>query len=238
VFFQDDFEIDPGWAMVDQWSYGQPTGGGGEYGGPDPTGGHTGPNVIGYNLNGDYPNNLSERHLTSNPFDCTGLEEVHLKSPAKSQILRGLGVEQSIYDHAYIRVSTNGSSWTTVWENSGEIADSTWVEMDIDISAVADDQPNVYLRWTMGTTDSGWRYCGWNIDDMQLTAFVCDELPCPADLTGDGQVNIDDIFAELGLWGDCPDPCPPYCTGDLTEDCTVNIDDIFYILGQWGDCAP
>ncbi len=60
--------------------------------------------------------------------------------------------------------------------------------------------------------------------------------PCPGDLTGDDQVNIDDIFAVLGLWGDCPDPCPPYCTGDLTEDCTVNIDDIFAILGQWGPC--
>ncbi len=59
---------------------------------------------------------------------------------------------------------------------------------------------------------------------------------CPADLTGDQQVNIDDIFAVLGLWGTCADPCPPYCTGDLTDDCQVNIDDIFAILGQWGPC--
>ncbi len=59
---------------------------------------------------------------------------------------------------------------------------------------------------------------------------------CAGDLTGDEQVNIDDIFAVLGLWGDCPDPCPPYCTGDLTEDCTVNIDDVFSILGMWGLC--
>ena len=61
-------------------------------------------------------------------------------------------------------------------------------------------------------------------------------LPCPADITGDDQVNIDDIFAVLGLWGECADPCPPYCTGDLTEDCAVNIDDIFAILGLWGPC--
>ncbi len=61
-------------------------------------------------------------------------------------------------------------------------------------------------------------------------------VDCPADLTGDNQVNIDDIFAVLGLWDDCPDPCPPYCLGDLTEDCTVNIDDIFAILGMWGLC--
>ncbi len=59
---------------------------------------------------------------------------------------------------------------------------------------------------------------------------------CAGDLTGDEQVNIDDIFAALGLWGPCDDPCPPYCDGDLTQDCTVNIDDIFAILGQWGPC--
>ncbi len=66
--------------------------------------------------------------------------------------------------------------------------------------------------------------------------YVLDLLTCPADLTGDDQVNIDDIFAALGLWGDCDDPCPPYCAGDMTKDCTVNIDDIFSILGQWGPC--
>ncbi len=77
-------------------------------------------------------------------------------------------------------------------------------------------------------------------DGAQGTANMiisCDEpSSCPADLTGDDQVNIDDIFAVLGLWGDCDDPCPPYCAGDMTEDCTVNIDDIFSILGQWGPC--
>ena len=63
-----------------------------------------------------------------------------------------------------------------------------------------------------------------------------DAFPCPADLTGDDQVNIDDIFVALGLWGTCPNPCPPFCPGDLTEDCTINIDDIFAILGWWGPC--
>ncbi len=77
--------------------------------------------------------------------------------------------------------------------------------------------------------------------DLIPTAFrvTMPKLPsCPADLTGDSQVNIDDIFAVLGLWGECPDPCPPYCPGDLSEDCTVNIDDIFAILGLWGPCEP
>jgi len=73
-----------------------------------------------------------------------------------------------------------------------------------------------------------------DIVDMGAYEFQVDV--CLADLTGDSVVNIDDIFAVLGLWGTCPDPCPPYCTGDLTDDCLVNIDDIFAILGQWGPC--
>jgi len=70
---------------------------------------------------------------------------------------------------------------------------------------------------------------------IECADIPCPE-PCPADLTGDDQVDIEDILVVLDLWGDCPDPCPPYCAGDLTEDCTVNIDDIFAILGMWGPC--
>jgi len=64
-----------------------------------------------------------------------------------------------------------------------------------------------------------------------------DECECPADVTEDGQVTVDDIIALLTIWGVCDDPCPPYCCeGDLSKDCTVNIDDVFAILGQWGVC--
>ncbi|MBU0641452.1 MAG: hypothetical protein KKB50_21535 [Planctomycetes bacterium] len=180
-------DTDPGWTTQDLWAFGQPLGGGGEYGGPDPTAGHTGQYVYGYNLSGDYQNNLSERHLTSTAFDCTGLNEVHLR------FWRWLGVEQATYDHAYVRVSNNGTNWTTVWQNTGEVADSGWVQMDIDISAVADDQSTVYVRWTMGTTDGGWRYCGWNIDDIELVALTCEDEYAAGDLNCDGLLNGFDI---------------------------------------------
>ncbi len=223
-------DTDPQWTTENEWEHGQPTGGGGAYGNSDPTSGYTGNNVYGYNLSGDYPNNLPETHLTSDAIDCTDLYNVHLK------FWRWLNVEQPIYDHAYVKVSNNGTDWTVVWQNEAEITDSSWNQMELDISAIASNQSTVYLRWTMGETDGGWTYSGWNIDDVELWAVLPGAPECPADLTGDDVVNIDDIFAVLGLWGECPDPCPPYCTGDLTEDCTVNIDDIFAILGQWGPC--
>jgi hypothetical protein len=123
--------------------------------------------VYGYNLNGDYEANMPERHLTAPAIDCTGRTGVRLS------FWRWLGVEQPAYDHARLRISTNGSTWTTVWENTSEVADSVWTSQELDISSIADNQPAVYLRWTMGTSDGSWQYCGWNIDDVRLSTFEC-----------------------------------------------------------------
>jgi hypothetical protein len=182
--FQDDFETDMGWSISGgNWARGIPTGGGGEYGNSDPTSGYVLPNVFGYNLNGDYENSMPQRHLTSPAIDCSGMTDVTLK------FWRWLGVEQPSFDHAYVRVSNDGSSWTTVWENTGEVSDNNWIEIEIDISAVADNQSTVYIRFTMGTTDSGWRYCGWNLDDVRLIAYICEE---DTDFDDDGILNAAD----------------------------------------------
>ena len=237
-------DTDPGWTTEGLWAWGQPTGGGGQYGEPDPTSGYTGSNVYGYNLNGDYENYLAETHLTSTAIDCTGLSDVGLK------FWRWLGVEQPLYDHAYVRVSNNGSTWTTIWENPTEITDSSWTMQEFDISAIADNQPTVYLRWTMGTTDVGWQYCGWNIDDVQIMAFggvepTCDDGilnqgedridcggPClPCDCLSDGEC-ADALFCNgaetCDAWGHCQpgsDPCPgQYCDED-TDSCVECLED-------------
>ena len=173
VVFADDFEQDRGWSYTGAWQRGSPTGGGGSHGGPDPTGGHGSPACAGYNLSGDYANSLPERNLTSPAIDCSGLSGVRLR------YWRWLGVEQPQYDHAYIRISNNGSTWTTVWQNTSEVADYAWVLQEIDISHIADNQPAVYLRWTMGTTDYAWTYCGWNIDDVEVIGNICDASPAP-----------------------------------------------------------
>ena len=153
---------DPGWTTEYLWAFGQPTGGGGAQGGPDPTSGCTGDNVYGYNLDGDYGVFLSEKHLTSTAIDCTDLHSVRLK------FQRWLGVGDPENEHAYVRVSHDGHEWLTVWENTSVVADTSWTQMDLDISSVADDQPTVYLRWTMGKINNGGPYCGWNIDDVEL----------------------------------------------------------------------
>ncbi|MDD4052750.1 MAG: M28 family peptidase [candidate division Zixibacteria bacterium] len=167
VIFTDNFEQDLGWTTTGAWQRGSPTGGGGSYGGPDPVGGHNSTNCYGYNLAGDYTNSMTEMPLTSPAIDCQGVIGVHLK------FWRWLGVEKPLYDHARVQVSSDGTAWTTVWENTVTIADSSWKLQEVDISAFADNQPTVYLRWTMGPTDGSWAFCGWNIDDVEVGGHVC-----------------------------------------------------------------
>lgn len=167
AFYEETMDANPGWTFQSNWAYGTPTGQGGQYGGPDPTSGYTGTKVYGYNLSGDYENSMPEKHLTTTPINCSGRDNVHLS------FYRWLGVEQPTYDHAYLRVSTNGTTWTTIWQNAAEIADTAWTYQQFDISQYAAGQATVYLRWTMGTTDSSWQYCGWNIDDVRLETFTC-----------------------------------------------------------------
>ncbi len=163
IVYEWTLEEDPGWEIEGDWAFGVPTGQGGEHGCPDPTSGHTGTNVYGYNLDGDYPNNLDEQHLTTGSINCSGIYNTHL------MFWRWLGVESSEYDHAYIRVSTDGINWLTVWANPAEeLSDGEWVQEVYDISSYVDNCYGFYLRWTMGSTDPGWRYCGWNIDDIEI----------------------------------------------------------------------
>ncbi|MGD8452364.1 MAG: hypothetical protein PVJ57_11145 [Phycisphaerae bacterium] len=186
VFYEQLLDSNPGWTTQGLWAFGHPTGGGGDHGAPDPANGYTGTSVYGYNLNGDYENNLPERHLTSTPIDCTGKTNISLR------FWRWLGVEQPQWDHAYFRVSTNGSAWTTLWQNGATIDGGAWEEMSFNLSGIADNQPTLYLRWTMGTTDTSWRYCGWNIDDIRLEALECVDSTV-GDLNCDGTVDNFDI---------------------------------------------
>ncbi|MBX3354683.1 MAG: hypothetical protein KF724_03175 [Phycisphaeraceae bacterium] len=61
---------------------------------------------------------------------------------------------------------------------------------------------------------------------------LCPQVPCAADLTGDGQVSGADIAIMLGAWGACSPPCP----ADINKDGSVNGADLAILLGAWGPC--
>jgi hypothetical protein len=226
-----NMDANPGWTKspntaANQWAWGHPTGGGGAYGGPDPANGVTGTNVVGYNLAGDYANSIGEMQMTTAAINCTGLSGVKLS------FYRWLGVEEPAYDHAYVRVSNNGSTYTNIWQNTATITDGAWVRQEFDISAYANNKPAVTLRWTMGTTDGAWNSCGWNIDDVQV--WAADPSPCPlqpGDLNCDGVVGFRDINPFVLALSN-PDGYAaafPGCDilhGDCNGDGSINFQDI------------
>ncbi len=194
---QVSFPLDtnPGWTTAGQWAWGVPTGLGGQYGNPDPTTGYTGANVYGYNLAGDYANSLAATHLTSAPIDCSNLGAVSVK------FWRWLNVEQPTYDHATFSVSNDGVNFTQVWTNGAQITDNAWTQVAYDISAVADGQATVYLRWTMGTTDSSWQFSGWNVDDIEIWGLPAQDLSA-----------VGDVPAQRLALGNHPNPFNPTTT--------------------------
>ncbi|MDG6219943.1 MAG: S8 family serine peptidase, partial [Candidatus Thermoplasmatota archaeon] len=183
IFFED-FEGDGtptfaelGWIISginNDWQIGTPMGLGGEYGNPDPNSAHSGSFSIGNDLTGigtypgDYEPNLfiDANRIRSPAIDCTGHSGVSLS------FWRYLNVESSTYDRAYVEVSNDGASFSTVWTNSATITDSAWSEVSYDISAVADGQPTVYIRFGIGPTDGSWQYSGWNIDDLSISGLT------------------------------------------------------------------
>ena len=53
---------------------------------------------------------------------------------------------------------------------------------------------------------------------------------CDADVNGDNFVNVDDLLAVIGAWGNAGGP------EDINQDGMVNVDDILAIIGAWGAC--
>lgn len=224
---------DPGWTTQGKWAFGEPAGLGGEHGSPDPTAGHTGKNVYGYDLQGDYANGLTEAHLTTEAIDCTQLGQVSVR------FWRWLGVGAD--DHASVSVSTDGVTFAKLWENDGEVADAGWTEQILDLSPLADGHPAVHLRWTMGSTDETARFAGWNVDDVELwgkqlvNCWDADDdgaydVACGGDDCRDGDEAVYPGLVERcdnGVDDNCdgltdaedPECQPAYTTPVLSPDC-------------------
>ncbi|MCP4548572.1 MAG: hypothetical protein GY835_19120, partial [bacterium] len=207
-----NMDTDPGWTTDGEWAFGQPTGSGGSDGNPDPSAGFTGSNVYGYNLSGDYGEDIPEEHLTTTAINCTGLTEVTLK------FQRWLGVEKGQYDDAFLKVSNDGTNWTTLFQNesSTNMDGGAWEAMEYDISAVANDQATVYIRWTMGASDGGVEFCGWNIDDVEI--FASGGCAVDADCNNgdfcDGVETCSNDICQAGS-----NPCPGQACDEGNDQC-------------------
>ena len=197
-------DSDPGWSTDGLWEFGAPQGVG-----FDPPVPASGQYIYGYNLAGDYENEINPpNYLTTTALDCSRI------SNAELHFQRWLGVEDALFDHASIEISTNGSSWSTVWEHTGgNINDLAWTPQSFDIAAVADGQATVYVRWGMGPTDDSATFSGWHLDDI---AIYGEFVGGPGDLNDDGNLDAADLTAFRAAY--------PSCEGDASYDALADLD--------------
>lgn len=170
-----DLETDPGWPRTGEWDFGVPLGGGGNsYGSPDPKSGATGSNVFGINLAGDYSIAMgTPQYLTAGPFDLSDYRDIKLS------FQRWLNADYQPWTILTIAISTDSEVWNTVWSNSSSSATSQagWSLVEQEISAFADAQPEVYVRWSHQIASSGaYPYSGWNLDDIKLVGTLRQQM--------------------------------------------------------------
>ncbi len=222
LLYNFPLDASPGWTIGSGWGYGTPSGGGSFN--KDPISGFTGTRVYGFNLSGDYPHNMLPSYLRTTALDCSGRTGVTLR------FRRWLGVHGD--DRAAIEVSNNAINWFDVWENDGQtIADTSWQEVTYDISNVADNRSTVYVRWSMGPTDTAIAYPGWNIDDVQLWVSA-PVFGIPGDIDGDGDVDLADFATLSTCFGGPGATTPPdgceaddFAASDLDGDGDVDLGD-------------
>lgn len=170
VIFSDDFETDQGWTFTGEFERGTPNGSTGEspdHGNDNPVGAYDGTNAIGTDLDGAYPNGLGDHdyEAVSPIINCTGYYNIKLS------FQRWLNLEENQYDKGYVDYY-DGSTWINIWTNDATIEESSWSLQNIILPASADNNPNVRIRFALGSTDGGWYYSGWNIDDLEVTGYT------------------------------------------------------------------
>jgi len=196
----------------DDWQWGQPQGGAR---GQDPTAAYSGSQCWGNDLGGEgwdgyYQHNVNIC-LNSPVINCNYYSNVGLK------FMRWLTIEQG--DTASILVNDQ-----VVWTSPADgLHDKQWTQQIVDISAIADGNPNVVISFGLTSNESG-AAGGWNIDDVMVKHELMTEV-----ITLANQNPADDYY----LFQNYPNP---FNSTTTIRYKTINngkiILKIFNLLGQ------
>ncbi len=189
----------PGWThggTLDDWQCDTPRGLA-----QDPSSAHQGTKVYGNDLTGlgTYPGSYENRcdtYLESPAVDCSHY------AGTKLTLWRWLAVDRSFSGLGDVaKILVNG---VPIWVNPTDFStiDPDWTFQEFDISALADGDPAVRLRFTLtsnGATVAG----GWNLDDIVLTGIST------VTTTETAAQRLPQVVA---LYPAVPNPCNPSAT--------------------------
>jgi len=220
----DRFETDTGWVVEDtavasgSWVRGVP----GNYGRSDPLSDFDGSGscfVTGNTANEDLDGGPTV--LTSPVYDLAGID-----SPVV-EYARWMMTEDG-NDFLVVEFSDDaGGSWSTV-ESVGNT--SGWESLQFAVEDYVSVTSQFMVRFTVSDNPND-SVTEAAIDRFIISSIVCSEV-CDADLTGDGTLDVFDVFAFLDLFnaGDT--------AADLTGDGTLDVFDVFAFLDLFNAGCP
>ena len=137
-------------------------------------------------------------------------------------------------DTFLVEWSSNGSNWyelESVGPTGNEVSGG-WVHVAFAVSDFAGDVDAIQLRFTASDIGSDTQsVVEAGVDAIAVTSVQCDDSSdCPADATGDGFVDVNDLLVAIGNWGASDSPA------DADGDGTVGIGDILAMIDAWGAC--
>ncbi len=227
IYFEDDFETDTGWsasgdASTGHWERGVPAGGG-ERGDP-PT---------------DYDGS-GQCYLTGNEYGDSDIDDgyVYLDSPTLDLSEGDAEINYALWytndyggdpDNDYFRTyisNDDGDNWVQA-EKLGPDSVSGWFIHAFWVGDFVTPTDTVKVRFEASDLGDG-SVVEAGVDAFAIVTYDC-ESPCPADITGDGTVDVLDLLEVLAQWGSSG-------SADVTGDGTVDVLDLLEILGAWGPC--
>ena len=72
-------------------------------------------------------------------------------------------------------------------------------------------------------------------EDINLNN-IPDECECLADIDSNGQVDVGDLLAIIGTWGETTPPDDDPAPTDLDSNHVVDVQDLLIVISRWGDC--
>jgi len=124
-------------------------------------------------------------------------------------------------------ISINGGQWIYVERATANT--TAWEQRSFRIGDYATPGNTLQIRFTIADTQTA-STLEAGIDDVLVRKDECIATPpCPADLSGDGNVGGPDLTLILSGWGSPG-------VADLNGDGTVDGLDLGGVLGAWGNC--